>query len=314
VSSATPVIEVEGLRKEYRRIRGRTTIAVDGLDLSVPSGGGVFGFLGPNGAGKTTTVRCLLGLVRPSAGQLRLFGVDTQRDLASVVGRVGSIVETPALFPGFSGRRNLALLGRVVGIGLRRVDEVLELVGLAERADDKVRSYSLGMRQRLGMGAALLRDPELLVLDEPVNALDPAGIKETRQLLRRLGDEGRTVFLSSHLLGEVQQLCDHVTILARGRMIAGGPVAEVLERGRASGVLVKVADADRALDVLAQAGYTAERTGTASEDELRVSVAPARAAGITEVLAGARLFLHELRPDEIDLETVFLELTSEGGA
>ncbi|MEO7837588.1 MAG: ABC transporter ATP-binding protein [Acidimicrobiales bacterium] len=312
MSAATPVIEVEGLRKEYRRIRGRTTVAVDGLDLSVPSGGGVFGFLGPNGAGKTTTVRCLLGLVRPSAGQLRLFGVDSQRDLASVIRRVGSIVETPALFPGFSGRRNLALLGRVVGVGTRRVDEVLELVGLAERADDKVKGYSLGMRQRLGMGAALLRDPELLVLDEPVNGLDPAGIRDTRQLLRRLGDEGRTVFLSSHLLGEVQQLCDHVTILARGRLIAAGPVAEVLDRGRASGVLIKVADTDRAQDTLAKAGYAVESTHDG--DELRVSVAPAQAADITKVLAAAGLYLHELRPDEVDLETVFLELTSEDGA
>ena len=312
MSSATPVIEVEGLRKEYRRIRGRTTVAVDGLDLSVPAGGGVFGFLGPNGAGKTTTVRCLLGLVRPSAGQLRLFGVDTQRELASVIRRVGSIVETPALFPGFSGRRNLALLGRIVGIGPRRVDEVLELVGLAERADDKVKSYSLGMRQRLGMGAALLRDPELLVLDEPVNALDPAGIKETRQLLRRLGDEGRTVFLSSHLLGEVQQLCDHVTILARGRLIAAGPVAEVLERGGASGMVLKIAGAERARDVLVAAGYPAERTD--APDELRVSVAPAQAADITKALAQKRLYLQELRPDEVDLETVFLDLTSEGGA
>src|SRR5580765_4654140 len=149
------VIEVHGLRKEYRRFRKAPTKAVDGLDLSVPEGG-VFGFLGPNGAGKTTTVRCLLGLIRPSAGSVRLLGADCQRDLASVIRRIGSIVETPAQFPTFSARRNLALLGEADGIGKTRVAEVLDLVGLADRADDKVRTYSLGMKQRLGIAAALL--------------------------------------------------------------------------------------------------------------------------------------------------------------
>ena len=179
-----PVIEVEGLRKEYRRIRGGRTLAVNGLDLTVPDGG-VFGFLGPNGAGKTTTIRCLLGLVKPSAGKTKLLG-EENKHLHRVIDRVGSIVETPTFFPNFSGRRNLRLLGRIDGIGKAAVEGVLERVGLADRGDDSFKHYSLGMKQRLGIAAALLREPELLILDEPANGLDPAGIKEVRQLLRAL--------------------------------------------------------------------------------------------------------------------------------
>ena len=304
------VIEVEGLRKRYRRLRGRPTVAIDGLDLSVPAGG-VFGFLGPNGAGKTTTVRCLLGLVRPTAGQARLFGHDCQRDLAAVIGRVGSIVETPTLFPGFTGRRNLSLLAQMSGIGPGRVDDTLALVGLAERADHKVSTYSLGMKQRLGLGAALLRDPELLILDEPANGLDPAGIKEFRELLRRLGNEGRTVFVSSHLLGEVQQLCDHVAILARGRLIASGPVSDVLQRGRARGVVAKVPDSQHAVDLLAAAGLDAHMIDAST---VQVTIDPVEAATVTKALAERGVYLRDLRPDEVDLETVFLELTSETSA
>src|SRR5918995_4491221 len=186
------VIEIDGLRKEYQRFKKfkrRRTVAVDGLDLAVPEGG-VFGFLGPNGSGKTTTIRCLLGLVRPGAGSVRLLGADSTRDLGSVIRRVGSIVEAPALYPGFSGRRNLQLLATVDGIGRAMVHDRLELVRLAERADDRVKTYSLGMRQRLGIAAALLRDPEVLILDEPANGLDPAGIVEVRELMRRLGRQG----------------------------------------------------------------------------------------------------------------------------
>src|SRR6266536_2551151 len=267
------VIEIRGLRKEFRRIRGGSTIAVAGLDLEVPSGG-VFGFLGPNGSGKTTTIRCLLGLVSPTAGACRLLGASSRGELAAVLPRVGSLVEAPAAVPGFSGRRNLTLLARIAGVGRRRVDEVLELVDLAGRAGDRVRTYSLGMRQRLGIAAALLKDPEVLILDEPANGLDPAGMKEVRDLLRSLADEGRTVFLSSHLLGEVQQICDRVAILSRGRCIAAGPVAEVLARGRAAGMLVRVDDATGALAALTAAGLGA----TVQDGVVRVEVAPQDAA------------------------------------
>jgi ABC-2 type transport system ATP-binding protein len=300
------IIEVVGLRKQYRRLRGGSQVAVDGLDLAVPEGG-VFGFLGPNGAGKTTTIRCLLGLVAPTAGSCRLLGADVDRDLPRVLGRVGSMVETPALFPTMSGRRNLELLGRLQGIGGQRVTQTLERVGLAERADDLVKRYSLGMRQRLGLAAALLKDPEVLILDEPANGLDPAGIKEVRDLLRGLGDEGRTVFVSSHLLPEVRQTCDRVAILARGRCVAAGPVAEVLANGHSAGLLVRVEDLDRGRAVLAAAGIPASLDG----DALRVALPPAEAATVTHALAGQGLYVTELRPDEADLETVFLELTAE---
>jgi len=298
------VIELEGLRKEYRRLRGSKTVAVDGLDLSVPSGG-VFGFLGPNGAGKTTTIRCLLGLVRPSGGRCRLLGHEPA-DLHRVIRRVGSIVETPAMYPRFTGRRNLELLARIDGVGRSRVREVLEQVALADRADDLVKTYSLGMKQRLGIAAALLKDPELLILDEPANGLDPAGIVEVRELMRRLGSEGRTVFVSSHILSEVQQTADRVAILANGRTVATGPVHEVLTAGRAAGLVVRLDDVINGLRALTDAGIRA----TSDDGVIRVDLPPEDAARVTRTLAEQGLYLTELRPDEADLETVFLELTS----
>ena len=301
------VIEVEALHKEFRRLRGGRTIAVDGLDLSVPDGG-VFGFLGPNGAGKTTTIRCVLSLVRPTAGKTRVLDADANR-LHTVIDRIGSIVETPTFFPTFSGRRNLRLLGRVDGIGAAAVEQVLERVGLAERGDDIFKNYSLGMKQRLGIAAALLREPELLILDEPANGLDPAGIKEVRQLLRSLADEGRTVFLSSHLLGEVQQICDRVAILARGKCIAQGEVADVLSRGQAARMVVKVENIDGALQVLTGAGFDAH----VERDEILVTAPASDGARISRTLALKRIYVAELRPMEVSLEDVFLQLT-EGGS
>ena len=300
------VIETEGLRKVYRRLRAPETVAVDGLDLAVPEGG-VFGFLGPNGSGKTTTIRCVLGLVRPSAGSARLLGADVASGLAGVIGRVGSIVETPALFPTFSGRRNLALLARLDGIGPRAVDDVLERVGLGERAGHHVRTYSLGMRQRLGIAAALLKDPAVLILDEPANGLDPAGIKEIRQLVRRLGDEGRTVFVSSHLLTEIQATCDRVAILTRGRCVASGPVDEVLAAGRAESLVARLDDPAAGAEALTAAGIGARVVG----DALHVDLPPSQAARVSETLAASRLWLTELRPQAVSLEDVFLELTGD---
>ena len=299
-----PVITIEGLRKEYRRLRRPTTVAVDGLDLEVPEGG-VFGFLGPNGAGKTTTIRCLLGLVHPSAGNVKLLGADVPRALPGVIGRVGSIVESPALFPRFSGRRNLEILGKVQGVGRAAVGESLTRVGLAERGDDMVRTYSLGMKQRLGIAAALLKDPAILILDEPANGLDPAGIVEVRGLLKSLGAEGRTVFVSSHILTEVQQTADRVAILARGRCVATGPVHEVLASRGGEGMVARVEDLAAGERTLRAAGISA----TVDADVLRISVPSSEGAHITRTLAAAGLYVSELRPDEVDLETVFLELT-----
>lgn len=268
----------------------------------------MFGFLGPNGAGKTTTIRCLLGLVRPTGGRCRLLGAEVRTGLHRVIGRVGSIVETPTLYPRFSGRRNLQLLGRLHGIGKDRVADVLERVGLADRAGDPVKTYSFGMRQRLGIGAALLKDPEVLILDEPANGLDPAGIVEVRELLRSLGREGRTVFVSSHILSEVQQTADRVAILSRGRCVAAGPVDEVLAGGRAQGLTARLDDLMAGAEALRSAGITASIDGGV----LHVDLPPTQGSTVTRVLAERGLYLTELRPDEIDLETVFLELTSEG--
>jgi ABC-2 type transport system ATP-binding protein len=301
-------IEIEGLRKEYRRTRGAATVAIDGLDLAVPAGG-VFGFLGPNGSGKTTTMRCLLGLVRPSAGQVRVLGADVPRGLPNVVRRIGSVIETPALFPTMSGRENLRLLAAIDGIGRRRVDEVLDQVGLLERADHQARRYSLGMRQRLGIGAALLRDPELLVLDEPANGLDPAGIREVRELLRQLGAEGRTVLVSSHLLSEVEQVCDAVAILRRGRCVSSGRVQDVLGADDV-GLVVRVDDLEAAATALRNAGISV----TVDGGHLAVALAATDGARVTQTLAAHRLWVSEIRPREQNLEDKFLALTEGANA
>ena len=302
------MIEIEGLRKEYRRVRGGQTVAVDGLDLRVPEGG-VFGFLGPNGAGKTTTIRCLLGLVRPTSGRLSLLGADVGHALPSVIGRVGSIVEAPAMFPRFSGRRNLEILARIHGEGDAAIDASLERVGLRDRAMDPVKAYSLGMKQRLAIAATLLRDPSLLILDEPANGLDPAGIVEVRELLRSLGAEGRTIFVSSHILSEVQQTADHVAIVAKGKLIKAGPVGEVLATTGTSGVIVKLPDLDAGRRALEAANIPCTVTG----DAIRADVPADQSERISRTLAESRLYVTELRPDTVDLETVFLELTRDRG-
>jgi ABC-2 type transport system ATP-binding protein len=303
------VIEVAGLRKEYRQRRGRRIAALDGLDLSVPAGG-VYGFLGPNGSGKTTTIRCLLGLARPTTGHCRVLGVDPSRDYAAVQDRVGAMIETQALFPGFTGRENLSLLAGMAGLPGPAVGAALERVELADRADDLVRTYSLGMRQRLGLAAALLKDPELLILDEPANGLDPAGIRDVRNLLRRLGEEGRTVFVSSHLLAEVQQMCDHVAVLSRGRCVAAGPVDDVLASMGSGGVVVRVDDVAAGLAALEAAGLPASANG----ELIHVDVPGRDSPAVAEALAGHGVWPRELRPGGASLEEVFMALIGGGGA
>ncbi|MGD9797043.1 MAG: ABC transporter ATP-binding protein [Acidimicrobiia bacterium] len=298
------VIEIEGLRKEYRR-RGGRSVAVDGLDLTVPEGG-VFGFCGPNGSGKTTTIRCLLGLVRPSGGRLRLLGRPVPGGLADAARSVGAIVEAPAMFPTMTGRENLRLLGAIDGIPPARVDDLLDELGLAAAAGDAVRKYSLGMRQRLGLAAALLKDPALVVLDEPANGLDPAGIAQVRVLLRRLGAEGRTVFVSSHQLQEVEVTCDRVAILSRGRLVETGPVADVLG---APAVLARVADPAAGLEALGRAGLAAVVDG----DHLRVDLHPDRSEEVSRALGARGLWVRELRPVRRSLEERFFELTGDAG-
>jgi ABC-2 type transport system ATP-binding protein len=301
-----PVIRIEGLRKTYRRLRKPPTVALDGLDLEVPEGG-VFGFLGPNGAGKTTTIRCLLGLVAASAGSARVLGGEVPAALPDVVRRIGSIVEAPALFPRFTGRRNLQILARLDGISPSAVEAALDRVGLAARGDDMVRAYSLGMKQRLGIAAALLKDPSLLILDEPANGLDPAGIVEVRGLLRSLGAEGRTVFVSSHILAEVQQIADRVAIIARGRLVAAGSVHDVLTSGRDAGIAVRLADPEAGRAALADAGIDA----VVERGLIRASVPPSDGERVARALAVKGLYPSLLQPDEGNLERAFLELTGD---
>ena len=217
--TGAPLVEVTGLTKRYG-----DTLAVDGVDLTVRPGE-VYGFLGPNGAGKTTTLRILTGLIAPTSGVVRVLG--GRPGQADVLGRTGSMIESPAFYPYLSGLDNLRLLAEYADVPRRRIDEVLELVDLADRARDRFSTYSLGMKQRLGVAAALLKDPELVILDEPTNGLDPAGMRDMRRLIRELGSDGRTVLLSSHLLGEVQQICDRVGIIDSGRMVAEHNVEEL---------------------------------------------------------------------------------------
>jgi ABC-2 type transport system ATP-binding protein len=300
-------IEITDLRMSYRTRRG-VVRALDGLDLTVPEGG-VFGFLGANGAGKTTTIRALLGLLPGVSGRMRMLDADVPAALNGVIDRVGALVEAPSFFPAFTGRRNLQLLADARGFARSRVDEVLAVVGLTARADSSFATYSLGMKQRLGVAAALLKDPQLLILDEPANGLDPSGILEMRTLLRRLGAEGRTVFVSSHILSEVQQMCDRVAVVHQGRCITSGTVHELLQGGQ-SRYRVRVPgnenDAVAAGAVLEQAGFAVHRDGGT---HLIVDVDDENAPRVTRTLAGAGIYVAELTPVERTLEDAFLELT-----
>ncbi|TCO50521.1 ABC-2 type transport system ATP-binding protein [Kribbella antiqua] len=289
------LIEVSGLTKRYG-----DTLAVDGVDLTVLPGE-VYGFLGPNGAGKTTTLRILTGLIAPTSGDVRVLGGAPGR--ADVLGRTGSMIESPALYPYLSGLDNLRLLAEYAEVPRKRINEVLELVDLTDRARDRFSTYSLGMKQRLGVAAALLKDPELVILDEPTNGLDPAGMRDMRRLIRELGSDGRTVLLSSHLLGEVQQICDRVGIINSGRMVAEHNVEEL--RGEQE-LVIRATPRNKAHDVLAGFGTVHQY-----DDTLRVQVDPQRAAEVNRVLVEAGIEVSELRSTERALEDVFFELTSE---
>lgn len=307
-TGGTLAIDIQGLRKTYRRRGKPPDRALDGLDLRVPAGG-VHGFLGPNGSGKTTTIRILLGLAAADGGTARVLGHAVPQSLPAVVGRVGALVENPLFLPGMSGRTQLQLLADSVGIPHPRVEAVLEKVRLRERAGERVKGYSLGMRQRLGIAAALLKDPQLLILDEPSNGLDPAGMKEMRDLIRELGSDGRTVFLSSHLLGEVQQVCDHVAILSHGRCVVQGPVAEVLAAHATGGVVLAVPDVGAAYAVLREAGYDVYGL---PDGRLQVGATGRRLddpAIVTRLLGERGIWLTELTPIAADLESAFLEIT-----
>jgi ABC-2 type transport system ATP-binding protein len=305
-SSATPAIETSGVTKRF----GART-AVDGVDLLVPRGS-AFGFLGPNGAGKTTMIRMLLGLTQASAGQMRVLGHPVPADRAAALQRVGAIVEDPRFHNHLSGRENLSIVAAVRGAEAdERIAPALARVGLSERADDKVKRYSLGMRQRLGVARCLLADPLLLILDEPTNGLDPGGIQEFREMIRAMVEqEGRTVFLSSHLLDEVEKICDAAAIVDRGKVITQGPIAELAEGGAHSELIVGVDDRERAIGLLE--GLHQVREARRSDDGLRVvlSGGPETAAQINVQLVSAGIAVTRLEPVRHSLEQRFLEVTS----
>ncbi|MEG3634662.1 ATP-binding cassette domain-containing protein [Verrucosispora sp. WMMA2044] len=301
------VLEIEGLRKTYRSRRRGTRNALDGFDMRVEAGQ-VHGFLGPNGSGKTTTLRTLLGLIRPDGGRMAILGHEVPDRLDQVAPQVGAIVESPQFFPHFTARDTLSLLAGAGDLPEQRVDEVLELVGLRDRAGERVKTYSLGMKQRLAVASALLKNPRLLILDEPANGLDPGGIREMRTLMRNLSEAGMTVVLSSHILGEIQLICDSVTIISLGRRVAFGPVDEVLAQHSSGAVRVRleaVTDLPVAATALTRAGVRV----TANDDHLMLAGVD-KPATVTRILAEQGLYVSELAPIAVDLESVFLELTA----
>jgi ABC-2 type transport system ATP-binding protein len=301
-------VEVTDLRKTYRTRKGRHP-AVAGLNLLVPTSG-VHGFLGPNGSGKTTTIRMLLGLITADSGSMSVFGQRVPKALPNVIGRIGAIVEQPKFFPAFSAAKNLQLLAQGIGVPKHRVGAVLDEVGLGDRGRDRFRTYSLGMKQRLAIAATLLKDPDLLIFDEPTNGLDPAGIHEIRATMRGLADRGRTVLVSSHILAEVQQVADTVSIIGRGRLLAEGAVSQILAASGGESVQVGIADPERASQVLTAAGYRVLPLPSRML-EVTLDTALLNPADVTRVLAREGMFVSELIPARADLESVFLELTSQ---
>jgi ABC-2 type transport system ATP-binding protein len=291
------LIEVDHLTKRFRK-----TVAVDDLSFKVREST-ITGFLGPNGAGKTTTLRVALGLVRPTSGSARVLG-HPYRALGTPTRQVGAVLEASSFHPGRSGRNHLRVVATASGLPRSRVDEVLEIVGLSGDAARRVGGYSLGMRQRLSLAAALLGDPRVFILDEPANGLDPQGIRWLRELLQSLAGEGRTILISSHVLAEVEQIADEVVIIHRGKFVEHATTAELAARA-AGGIRVRSPQADRLRAVLEQAGIKV----SASDGDL-LSVADTTTAQVGDLAAANGIVLHELVAETSSLEQAFLELTS----
>ena len=296
------VLRTYDLTKHYG-----TRTAVNQLDLEIRRGE-IVGFLGPNGAGKTTTIRMILGLIEPTTGRVELFGHDLARERASLLPRIGALVETPALYLHLTGRQNLQAFGEVLGRTSRQhVDEIMRVVGLQARQKERVRKYSLGMKQRLGVGIALLHNPDLLILDEPANGLDPAGIVEMRDLLRRLTDEGKTVFLSSHLLSEVQQICSRVAVINAGKLVADSTVEELTRKQ--GEYIVRLERASEALLLLQQQSW-GHQARLDSPDQLITSAPEGSGRDLYTFLARVGFVPESLTPATQNLEQIFFSLTN----
>ncbi|MER5851616.1 ABC transporter ATP-binding protein [Streptomyces sp. NPDC002012] len=310
VTAPGAVIETRGLTKRYRGGQ----LAVDGLDLSVP-GGSVFGFLGPNGSGKTTTIRMLMGLIDPTSGTAQVLGHPMPGAARAVLPQVGALIEGPALYGFLSGRDNLLRYDSADPTAdprtrRDRVGQALDRVGLAAAAGKKAKAYSLGMKQRLGLAAALLQPRRLLVLDEPTNGLDPQGMREIRALVRELAAEGTTVFLSSHLLDEIEQVCTHAAVMARGRLITQGPVAD-LAAGARGQLAVTTPDPGEAARVLKELGVTGI---TVDGDRVSADAPPGdvELADLSAALVHAGVRLRSFGVERASLEDAFVALTGEG--
>ena len=301
MQSQALAIETTGLSKHFGPHR-----AVDTLDLAIHQGS-IFGFLGPNGAGKTTTIRMLLGLIRPTSGGGRILGHDITRERAAILPQVGAIVESPAFYPYLSGRDNLRALGRTEGHeDTRRIAGVLEQVGLSDRARDRVRTYSLGMKQRLAIAAALLNQPQIIFLDEPTNGLDPAGTVEIRELIGQLGASGHTIFLSSHLLHEVEQVCTEVAIINHGKLVTQGRVTGLLKQDAA--LLVEAEPLSMVQEVVSRFGVSPQVQGPRT---VTVALPPERTPELMAALVNAGAQVYQITPQHSSLEQLFLELTDE---
>jgi ABC-2 type transport system ATP-binding protein len=300
-------VEVHDLTKRYGDL-----VAVDSVDLVVPRAC-AFGYLGPNGAGKTTLIKMLLGLTRATAGEMTVLGERVPEHRETALARVGAIVEEPGFHKYLTGRENLRIVAAARAPEAHaRIDAALARVGLADRADHRVKTYSQGMRQRLGVARCLLADPELLILDEPTNGLDPAGIQEFREFVRSLVDEGRTILLSSHLLGEVERICDAVAIVDRGRVVAQGSIAELTTRGNWT-IRIECDAGGRARDLLVS--HPGVSQVTAEGDVLDVVLASGQerngtAAELNRMLVNAGIGVRRLEPRHASLEQMFLEITS----
>lgn len=297
MSTGFPVVRVSNLHKRYG-----STQALSGLDFEIP-GGRITGFLGPNGAGKTTTFRSILGLTRPDEGTIEVLGMDVPSGLPEIVKRIGVIVEEPGLVKALSGRVNLEVAADTLGFGHDRIDDQLDFVGLTADAGRKLGDYSKGMRQRLALAAAMLGDPELLILDEPLDGLDPAGQMAFRARLRSLADEGKSVVVSSHDLADIEALADYVVVISQGRLVSQGPLDQLLGDGR---IRVVVADTEGAVRVL-----TAHGMGTSVDDQ-GVLVEASDGSDIVKALADASIYPSEVKKARSTLESVFLGITGEG--
>ena len=299
---STPIIQTQGLDFYFKDFK-----ALDQVNLNVPTGS-IYGFLGPNGAGKTTTIRILLDLFHPKPGQVKIFGKDLGKNRVEILGKIGALIENPSIYKHLSGRQNLEVIRKMVGVPKSRIDEVLQIVRLVDNADKRAKNYSLGMCQRLGLAAALLTDPELLILDEPTNGLDPSGIIEMRELIIRLNKEhGKTIFLSSHILSEIEKLATDVAIIDQGKILYEGKLEGLQNQGSGYQLTIEVEEVEKAAGVIKSLNHTISETNSRS---LVVPVEEREAIPrLNKALVEAGIDIYHLGASEENLEAIFLNIT-----